>query len=112
MRQVRVIGASGENTRFRQELIEDCQRQALATRQKQEAAERKKHQEIDRLIAIGLIVDRSVVNCMTVPQLNDQLKIHKQFLKDEVLAKLKQKDMKSKALKLEALLSAITRNEG
>jgi len=59
-----------------------------------------------------LIVDRTAVERMTVPQLNDQLKIHKQFLKDDVLAKVKQKDMKTKALKLQALLAAITRNEG
>ena len=112
MRQVRAIGASGENAQFRQDLIEDRQKQALATRKKQEDAERKKQQEIDRLIAVGLIVDRTAVERMTVPQLDDQLKIHKQFLKDDVLAKVKQKDMKTKALKLQALLAAITRNEG
>jgi len=104
MRQVHAIGASGENAQFHQDLIEDRQKQALATHKKQKDAERKKQQEIDQLIAVGLIVDCTAVKHMTAPQLNNQLKIHKQFFKDNVLAKVKQKDMKTKPLKLQALL--------
>ena len=42
-------------------------------RKKQQDAEKKKREEIARLIAVGLIVDRAQINKMTVSQLNDQI---------------------------------------
>ncbi|KAG6835756.1 hypothetical protein H0H93_014955 [Arthromyces matolae] len=48
---------------------------------------------------------------MTVAQLGDQLSIHKKILNDEVLHSVLQKDLKNRAIKLSAVLAAVTRNE-
>jgi hypothetical protein len=111
MRQVRIEGASGANAKFREHLLKSQQARALVTRKKQQDAEKKKREEIARLIAVGLTVDRAQINKMTVSQLNDQISIHRKFLNDEVLLKIPQKDIKSKIFKLSAVLAAITRNE-
>lgn len=110
MRQVRMEGTSKANAKFREHLLKSQQARALATRKKQQDAEMKKREEIARLIAVGLIVDRAQIIKMTVPQLNDQINIHRKFLNDEVLLKVPQKDIKSKSFKLSAVLAAITRN--
>jgi hypothetical protein len=111
MRQVRIEGASGANAKFREHLLKSQQARALAMRKKQQDAEKKKREEIARLIAVGLTVDCVQINKMTVSQLNDQISIHRKFLNDEVLLKIPQKDIKSKFFKLTAVLAAITRNE-
>ncbi|KAF8803000.1 hypothetical protein BYT27DRAFT_7244470 [Phlegmacium glaucopus] len=111
MRQVRIEGASGANAKFREHLLKSQQARALATRKKQQDAEKKKREEIARLTTVGLVVDRTQINRMTVPQLNDQISIHRKFLNDEVLLKVPQKDIKHKIFKLSAVLAAITRNE-
>lgn len=111
MRQVRIEGTSGANTKFREHLLKSQQVQALAMRKKQHDAEKKKREEIARLIAVSLIVDRAQINKMTVSQLNDQINIHRKFLNDKVLLKIPQKDIKSKFFKLSAVLAAIARNE-
>ena len=111
MQQVRIEGTSGANAKFREHLLKSQQARALATRKKQQDAEKKKREEIARLIAVGLTVDRALINKMTVSQLNDQINIHRKFLNDEVLLKIPQKDIKSKNFKLSAVLAAITRNE-
>lgn len=103
-------GKSKANAKFREHLLKSQQARALATRKKQQDAEMKKREEIARLIAVGLIVDRAQIIKMTVPQLNDQINIHRKFLNDEVLLKVPQKDIKSKSFKLSAVLAAITRN--
>ena len=82
----------------------------LATRQKQDAAEQKKRQEIDRLTNVGLVVDRNIIEKMTAKQLDDQLNVHIKILNDELLWKVPKKDLKLKAAKLSALLDALTRN--
>ena len=111
MRQIRIQGTSGANAKFREHLLKSQQARALATRKKQQDAEMKKREEIARLIAVGLIVDRAQIKKMTIPQLNDQISIHRKFFNDEVLLKVPQKDLKTKFFKLSAVLAAITRNE-
>ncbi|PPQ90652.1 hypothetical protein CVT25_006634 [Psilocybe cyanescens] len=111
MRQVRVQGSSGENAKFREHLLKAQQAQASATRKKVQDGENKNRAEIARLTAVGLIVDCVKISKMTVPQLNDQLSIHRKFLNDEVLLEVPQKDIKYKFFKLTAVLAAIAWNE-
>ena len=73
MWQVKIEGASGANTKFWEHLLKSQQARALAMRKKQQDAEKKKREEIARLIAVGLIVDRAQINKITVSQLNDQI---------------------------------------
>ena len=111
MRLVRVEGASGENAKFKQHLLAAQQKRVNDTRRKQEAAIQKKTDEIKRLTAVGLELDRTVIDrSMTVAQLKDQLKIHRILLNDEVLPKVLQKDLKNKAIVMSAVLAAVTRN--
>ena len=111
MRAVRVQSASGENARFRQHLIEAQRKRMLATRQKQETVERKRREEIERLTKVGLVVDRNVIEKMTVKQLDDQLNIYTKILDDDVLRKVLKKDLKLKAIKCSAVLAALARND-
>ncbi|KAF8152946.1 hypothetical protein B0H34DRAFT_677180 [Crassisporium funariophilum] len=109
--KVCIDGASGNSAKFRQRLLETQQERALAMQKKLADAEKKKQEEIARLTAVGLIVNRAKISGMTVAQLNDQLSIHRKFLNDEVLLNVLQKDIKLKPLKLSAVLAAVTRNE-
>ncbi len=109
MRLVRIQGASKENARFRRHLLEAQQNWAQVNRQRKEEAERKKREETQRLTSVGLVVDRDIIMKMTVPQLKDQLKIHRQFIGDTILAKTRQKDLKTKPVIQAAVLEV--RNE-
>ncbi|CAA7269363.1 unnamed protein product [Cyclocybe aegerita] len=111
MRQVRSDGAAGETAKFRQHLLKAQKARALATRQKQADTERKKREEIACLTAVGLIVDRNVINKMKKDELQDQICIYRMFLQDEVLLEVLLKDIKTRAFKLYAALAALTRNE-
>ena len=111
MRQVRTQGSDGGNAKFREHLLKAQQARALATRKKLQDAENKKQAEIARLTTVGLIVERAKISKMTIPELNDQLSIHRKFLNDEVLLKVLQKDLKTKFFKLTAVLAAISRND-
>ena len=108
MRQVRIEGTNRANAKFQEHLLKSQQARALATRKKQPDAEIKKREEIARLISVGLIVDCAQINKMTIPQLNDQISIHRKFFNDKVLLKVPQKDLKTKFFKLSAVLAAIT----
>jgi len=110
MRRVRVHGASGKNAQFKKHLLEAQNRRVVSYCHKQQESARKKREEIDWLTSVGLILDRAVIEKMTVPQLKDQLKIHQQFLRDDVLPKILQKDLKNCAIRLSAVLAAVTRN--
>ena len=111
MRVVRTEGASGENARFKKHLLEAQRKRVRDTRKKLEDAARKKREEIQRLTAVGLELDRTKIANMKVAQLRDQLKIHRLLLSDEVLPHVLQKDIKKKAFLESALLAAVTRNE-
>ncbi|KAF8957937.1 hypothetical protein BDZ97DRAFT_1762482 [Flammula alnicola] len=101
-RQVLIDGASGTGAQ---------RERALAMRKKLADGEKRKQEEIARLTAVGLIVDRAKISGMTVAQLNDQISIHRKFLNDKVLLNVLQKDIKLKPLKFSAVLAPVTRNE-
>ncbi|RDB26825.1 hypothetical protein Hypma_005340 [Hypsizygus marmoreus] len=103
--------ASGALARFQERFLASQRSRAEKARLKQIEAERKKCAELARLANVGLIVDRKQVERMTIPQLDDQLSIHKKIFNDEILLKVLQKELKSRAFKLLAVLAAITRNE-
>ncbi|PPQ84189.1 hypothetical protein CVT26_012756 [Gymnopilus dilepis] len=110
MRTVRARGASGENSRFHQELLEAQRERIRAYRQKQQDAETKKQREKERLIAVGIVMDVAKIMKMKASELDDQLKIHSKILNDETLSRTRQKDIRLKADKLTALLAAVERN--
>ncbi|KAG6912252.1 hypothetical protein DXG01_015937 [Tephrocybe rancida] len=47
---------------------------------------------------------------MTQKQLNDQVNIHRKFFNDEILQRVKQKEISLKAQRLSAVLAAVSRN--
>ncbi|KAF9528451.1 hypothetical protein CPB83DRAFT_766593 [Crepidotus variabilis] len=109
--EVRRIGASGENTRLQENLLEAQRKRAEANRLKKSEAARKKREELERLSQVGLIMDHDIIMRMTVVQLKDQIKIHKQILADPILGKTLQKDLKTKAVLQVAVLSAVEQNK-
>ncbi|TFK64123.1 hypothetical protein BDN72DRAFT_926206 [Pluteus cervinus] len=111
MRLVRKINSSGENIRFREALVEEMNRKAGEKRKKDEEAAMKRQLELERLTSVGLAMDRDEINNMTVKQLDDQLKIHRKILMDEVLRRVLQKDLPTKVFKLSAVLAAVSRNQ-
>ncbi|RDB18250.1 hypothetical protein Hypma_000601 [Hypsizygus marmoreus] len=111
MQQARLEDASGKSSKFRKHLLAAQYNHAEKARQKQIAMAQKKQTELARLANVGLILNRPQVKRMTIPQLDDQLSIHRKILNDVILLKVLQKDLKNRAFKLSAVLAAITRNE-
>ena len=112
MKRVRENSASGQQAKFRAKLLEYKMQQALAARAKAEAARLKEQLELERLVTVGLVMDREAVERMTIRQLNDQMKIHIKILGDGVLKRVVKKDLIWRVHRLAAVLAAITRNEG
>ncbi|KAE9398116.1 hypothetical protein BT96DRAFT_995151 [Gymnopus androsaceus JB14] len=109
MRLARWLDASGEQQKFREKYLTLQKERAETARKKETAKLLKKSDENARLEAAGVITDREAIERMTNNQLKDQIKVHKNIVKDPVLKTLAISSLKNKALLKEAVFAAIDR---
>ncbi|KAE9397608.1 hypothetical protein BT96DRAFT_1035611 [Gymnopus androsaceus JB14] len=109
MRLARVEDASGEMKRFRDEYSRLQKERAEAALLKEAENKRKKYAETQRLNTIGIVTDHDEILGMTIAQLKDQFRNHKNIQKDKFLAKVTQSSIKTKSEWQSTIIAAATR---
>jgi hypothetical protein len=87
MRRVREDDASGKNRKFNLEVAEHIATKGREARDHRAPLEEDRRLERARLAAVGLELDLSKVNMMTIAKLRDQLRIFKFIVEDPELKK-------------------------
>jgi hypothetical protein len=106
MREVRRDGASGRRAKFRKMWVALQREKAEKGRARREAAAAKKKTKASQLAATTLEFDTDKIQQMTSAILKDQLAVYRDVLKDEVLVKLRWKDMTTVAVRRQYVLEA------
>ncbi|KAJ7681007.1 hypothetical protein DFH06DRAFT_1078008 [Mycena polygramma] len=106
MREVRKDGKSGRRAKFRRAWAALQREKAEKARERRNKAAMKKKSKADRLAATALECDTGKIQLMSSTVLKDQLAVYRDVLKDEVLLKLRWKDMTTVAVRRKLVLEA------
>lgn len=109
MREVKKDGASGAKAKFRRAWLSFQWEKAERGHKRREKAAAKKKSKAARLAATQLEFDISKIDAMSSQLLKDQLAVHRNGLKDPVLAKILWKNMATVAVRRQLVLEARTR---
>ncbi|KAJ7460395.1 hypothetical protein B0H11DRAFT_2242162 [Mycena galericulata] len=99
MREVRKDGASGLQAKFRKAWAKLQREKAERGRERRDKAAAKKKSKAARLASTALEFDTDKIDLMTSCVLKEQLAVYRDVLKDDVLLKLRWKDMSTVAVR-------------
>ncbi|KAJ7429344.1 hypothetical protein B0H11DRAFT_1768396 [Mycena galericulata] len=106
MREVRKDGASGRQAKFRRAWAKLQREKAERGRERRDKAAAKKKSKAARLASTALEFDTGKIDLMTSGVLKEQLAVYRDVLKDDILLKLRWKDMSTVAVRRKLVLEA------
>ncbi|KAJ7331084.1 hypothetical protein DFH08DRAFT_815166 [Mycena albidolilacea] len=106
MREVRRDGASGRAAKFRKDFLALQREKVKKARRRRMKTVEKKRVAQERLLATNLELNIDKIQRMTSPQLKSQLQAYCDKLKDEILGKMKWKDMQTVDIRRGLVLAA------